>query len=389
MDGAKGSVIDEVDALVAAHGGSVISLAGGTPARTDFPAADLREIAADVLGKNGSALAYGHALGEPQLLDRVLELMEDEEVRSERARLIVTAGGMQGLDLVFRTLIDPGDLVIVESASYGDALSSLATYGPELATLPLDEGGAAVEDLPALIERVGRTPELVYVIPTFQNPTGLTMTLARRLELLELAERYGFVIVEDDPYSRFRFRGDAVPSLASLDGDGRVIAVRTFSKTIAPGLRVGWVSAPEGVVRAMVAAKQANDPGTGVLNQRLVAEFLGRGLLEPHVERLRLALGERRDAMVAALDSAFANQISMSDPEGGIFIWVTLPAEVSSEELLPVALRHGVAFVPGSAFSPVPAFPNTLRICFGGVAVSAIEEAVGRFRAAYDELPTR
>jgi 2-aminoadipate transaminase len=251
----------------------------------------------------------------------------------------------------------------------------------------MDDAGLMVERLPELVGAA--RPKLVYVNPTYQNPAGTTLSLERRRTLLHLAETWDAIVLEDDPYALLGFGQAPPPSLWSLDPSrSRVVSVHTFSKILAPGLRVGWVQAPATMLARMVAAKQGLDTCTGVLGQRLVAAFLAEGLMEPHLKRLRGEYHRRRDAMVDALRRHFGNLagVSWTEPEGGFFLWLTLPASTEVERLFPLALEEGVAFIPGSAFRAPGEGGNELRLCFAHPTPDAIETGIQRLKRAYDRL---
>ncbi len=305
-------------------------------------------------------------------------------------RLTVTAGGMQGLDLACKLFVDPGDLVVVESPTYTNGSATALSYGAELLEVPVDADGMVVDALPDLVRRAGRAPTAIYAIPTFQNPSGATLSLARRLRLLELAREWGSILIDDDPYALLRFEGDDLPSLRELGGgDPLVFSVRTFSKTIAPGLRVGWVDAAPELQPLLVNAKQAMDTCTNLPAQRLVAGFLAGGHLADHLVTQRAEYRRRKDAMQEALAEHVGGLAGArwTDPQGGFFLWVTLPG-VDTQALFEVALAEGVAFIPGRAFSPSGGFPDALRLCFASVPPARIVEGVARLRRAVERLPS-
>lgn len=300
-------------------------------------------------------------------------------------RLTITAGGMQGLDLFCKLFVDPGDLVVVESPTYTNGSATALSYGAELLEVPVDVDGMIVDDLPRLLD--GRRPKAIYTIPTFQNPSGATLSLERRHKLLDLARSWGSMVIDDDPYGLLRFAGDPLPSLRELGaGDPLVFAVRTFSKIVAPGLRVGWVDTDPELQPLLINAKQAMDTCTNLPAQRLLAGFLTGGHLEEHLVTQRLEYKCRKDAMHTALQENFADIARWTDPEGGFFLWVTLENGVDTSELFEIALAEGVAFIPGPAFSPTGRFHDALRLCFASTPPDRIHEGVARLRRAADKL---
>ncbi|MDQ3914739.1 MAG: PLP-dependent aminotransferase family protein [Actinomycetota bacterium] len=382
----RGSAIDGIDALLAGRQ-DIVPFAGGTPNPIDLPVAELASVAQEVLTGSPSTLSYGPARGDDELRAAVLELADAGHETATPDQLLITSGALQALDITFRLLLDPGDLVIVESPTYSDALATLSHYEPNIRSVSVDAEGMVVEDIAKVIQEERQPPKLLYVIPTFQNPTGRTMTLARRETLLEIADRYGAVIVEDDPYHLLRYEGDPVPSVWALDEDQtHVVAVRTFSKIIAPGLRVGWVFAPEPILRSMITARQGMDTCTSPLTQRIVARFLQRGVDE-RLQWLKATYRRRRDTMAAALREHFADVGADWDlPLGGYFFWLTVPEPYGTRRLLPIAIKTGVSFVPGDGFSIDGGSDNSLRLCFVAVQEGGIPDGIRRLRAAYGQL---
>jgi 2-aminoadipate transaminase len=292
---------------------------------------------------------------------------------------------MQGLDLFCKIFVDPGDLVVVESPTYTNGSATALSYGAELLEVPVDDDGMIVDDLPRLLN--GRAPKAIYTIPTFQNPSGATLSLERRHRLLDLARSWGSMVIDDDPYGLLRFAGEPLPTLRELAaGDPLVFAVRTFSKIVAPGLRVGWVDADPELQQLLINAKQAMDTCTNLPAQRLLAGFLEGGHLEDHLVTQRAQYKSRKEAMHDALTEHFGDIARWTDPEGGFFLWVTLENRVNSEELFEIALAEGVAFIPGPAFSPSGRFTDAFRLCFASTPPDRIHEGVARLRRAADKL---
>jgi 2-aminoadipate transaminase len=386
--GIPGSPIDRSIALLRAERADIVSFAIGAPAPAAIPAAALRAIAAELLADDG-ALNYGPTEGEADLRAAILEQRALRDGPGGAGELLVTAGGTQGIDLVCKLFVDRGDLVIAESPTYTNGVAIATSYEGEVRRCPVDGDGMMVDKVPDIVRRADRRPKLFYVIPNFQNPGGATLSPARRERLLELAERYDALILEDDPYGLLHYDAPPPASLYALDGGrGRVIAVRSFSKILAPGLRAGWVMGAPAVIRAFVAARQGMDTCANVLGQRMIAAFLRTGALAAHLASLRTAYRARRDAMLAALDDQFGETagVRWTRPGGGAFLWLTLPPGMSGDALAAAALAEGVACVPGSAFVGPDEPDNALRLCFTHPDVDAIIEGVRRLRRAYDGI---
>jgi 2-aminoadipate transaminase len=381
-----GSPIDALDARVAGRTG-LVPLAGGTPRAADLPVSQLAQVAAQAIEADPRVLNYGPAQGDDALLEQLAALTERVEgVRPAQAELVVTSGATQALDLIARLFLDRGDLVVVEAPTYSDVLSTFSAYGPDVVAVPLDEEGISLDGIRAAVKRAGRAPRLIYVIPTFQNPSGGEMSRERRLGLLELADSYGSLVVDDDPYRLLRYSGEHGASLYALaDGRPNVVATRSASKLVAPGLRIGWLAGDPRLIAAVAQAKSAADLSTSRLSQRVVAEFLGRGLLDARIEHLVTEYAARLEAFGDALGDAFAGTgVSWRTPAGGYFLWVSLDRGVTAERMLTEALEEGVSFVPGSAFSPAGEFPSALRLCFVTCEPDVLREGALRLRRAFD-----
>ncbi|MEZ4301802.1 MAG: PLP-dependent aminotransferase family protein [Polyangiaceae bacterium] len=355
----------------------VLSFAGGLPAPELFPVEAIAEAHARVLAREGSAaLQYSTTEGFAPLRAWIAARLGTLGIRAEVERTLITNGSQQGIDLVARVLLDPGDRVAVENPSYLAALQVFTAQGARLAPVASDDEGIRVDDL----ERVhAKEPvRLVYVVPNFQNPRGTTLTLARRRALVEFAQRHNVPVLEDDPYGALRFEGQHVPSLAAVDDRGVVIHLGTFSKTLAPGLRIGWAVAPPEVFRAMTIAKQASDLHTATLAQRAAAALLETFDYEAHLDHLRAVYGERRKAMLSGLARHMPRGTRWTRPEGGMFTWVELPGGLSADTLFAPALAEHVAFVPGTSFYAERPRHDTLRLNFSNRPADKIEEGLAR-----------
>lgn len=383
-----GSVIDSSTALLAQQTHDIVRFAMGSPAPEAIPTKILAHVGVEAIGEGApDAFDYAATEGDAALVDALLTELEGTSDATTRERLTITSGGMQGLDLAYKIFLDPGDLVAVESPTYTNGTATALSYQAELLEIPCDEHGMDVDALEARVEAAGRTPKVIYTIPTFQNPSGATMPLARRMRLLELARSWGSVVLDDDPYGMLRFAGEPIPTLHELAaGDPLVYSVRTFSKIVAPGLRVGWVDADPSLQPLLIHAKQAMDTCTNLPAQRLLAAFLREGHLDAHLHTQREQYRLRKEAMREALAEHFDGIAHWTDPEGGFFLWLTFDSPVDTQRLFEVGLAEGVAFIPGNAFSPEGRFPNALRLCFASSSPERIREGVRRLRSATDVL---
>ena len=378
-----GSVIDSSTSLLQQQSHDIVRFAMGSPAAEAVPAAIFEELAAKAY--TCDAFDYAATEGDPRLRQALLDLVPTMGEPTTSQRLTITSGGMQGLDLFGKLFIDRGDLVVVESPTYTNGSATALAYGAQLLEVGVDDDGLIIDELEAAVARAGRTPKAIYVIPTFQNPSGRTLSLERRLRLIELARRWRSMIIDDDPYGMLRFGGEQIPSLLALaEGDPLVFAVRTFSKILAPGLRVGWVDCAPELQPLLISAKQTMDTCTNLPNQRLIAGFLGDGHLADHLSLQRDRYRDRKLAMQQALHAHFAGRATWTDPDGGFFLWVELPG-IDTQALFPAALAAGVAYIPGPAFSPSGRFGQALRLCFASTAPDRIVEGVDRLRRAIDD----
>ena len=379
---------------VADRRADVISFAAGYPATGLFPLEELRAIAADVLHGDGLAIQYGPTRGHAPLLEALAEEMVKRSVAAEPPDLLVTTGSQQGLDLVARVLVDPGDTVLVELPTFTGGISAFANAQARLAGVRVGAQGLDLDDLErvtASLRRDGIRPKLLYVVPNFQNPTGRLLSQPGRRGLLEWADRHDCLIVEDDPYGALYFEGevapDAVTPIKAGDASGRVIYLSSFSKTLAPGFRVGWMAADARLIERFEIAKQAADLASGTLDQRLVCEAMRRGVLDRLAPRLRAQYRSRRDAMTAALRARLDGRLTWLEPHGGFFLWATLPPGEDDTALLERALDERLLFVTGSAFFVDGSGHDTIRLAFSAVSEALIDEGVARLAQALDRRP--
>jgi 2-aminoadipate transaminase len=355
-------------------------MAMGSPAQNAIPS----DTFGALLGGLGpSAFDYGPTEGEASLRRALVDY-----VGVDPDELLITSGGMQGLDLVCKLFVEAGDLVAVEAPTYTNGAATISGYEGRMVEIFGDEDGMDIDALARVPEEHGETPKLIYTIPTFQNPAGTTLSHERRERLIELAADWGALVLEDDPYGLLRFEGSDLPSLRELAaGRVRVISVKTFSKILAPGLRVGWLEAEPEIIARMIDARQAMDTCTAPPMQRLVARFLADGHMDAHLATLRSEYRARKDALQRALrDELAGTGASWTDPHGGFFLWLTLPG-VDTEALFPLALEEGVAYIPGPAFSIGGHFTDALRLAFSAEASDRAREGVRRLARAIDRLP--
>jgi 2-aminoadipate transaminase len=354
--GMKSSAIREL--LKITQRPEIISFAGGLPAPEVFPAARFREACCSVLEKQASqALQYGATEGYEPLREMVARHIARYGIKAQPENVLITSGSQQALDLIGKLLINPGDRVLVEAPTYLGALQAFNAYGAEYVSVPSDDDGMRTDMLEVPM-RSG--PKFMYVLPNFQNPGGTTMSEGRRHQLVLLADRFGIPIIEDDPYGQLRYEGEHLTPLVVLDRDnlrrdsgyslGNVIYLSTFSKTLAPGLRLGWIVAPTEVIVKIVQLKQGADLHTSTFTQMVAYEVAKDGFLDEHVKVIRKVYGERRDVMLAALKEFFPPEVTWTHPKGGLFLWVTLPKGMDCQKLFNAALEQKVAFVPGDSF---------------------------------------
>ncbi|MCY0946621.1 PLP-dependent aminotransferase family protein [Streptomyces antarcticus] len=374
---------------VAARPG-IVSLAGGMPDVSALPLDTMAGIVADVVREHGpTALQYGAAQGDPGLRERICSVMAVEGISARPEDVMVTVGSQQALDLVARVLLDPGDTVVAEGPTYVTALGTFRAAGARVVQVAMDRAGVIPNELAAAFRRQaaeGRPAKFFYTVPTFQNPTGATIPAGRRRQILEVCRTAGVLVVEDNPYGLLHYDGEPSRALCADDPD-RVVYLGSFSKTLAPGLRVGWVHAPAALTRKLVLAAESAMLSHSALSQLTVDHYLRT---QPWRERLgvfRAGYRARRDAMLRALSDSMPTGVSWTVPDGGFFIWMTLPEGLDSRELLPHALAAGVAFVPGTGFYADGRGARHLRLSFSYPSAEQIEEGVRRLAAVITAQP--
>jgi 2-aminoadipate transaminase len=360
----------------------IISLAGGLPDTSSFPAESFASIMSSVaLDSCARSLQYGPTEGLTVLKQCIAEVMAEEGTHIHPDDVLVTTGGQQVIDLVCKTLIDPGDIVIAEAPTYPGAVPTFCSYEAEVIQIEGDVDGMRIDLLEDTLDRLrleGRRPKFIYTVPTFQNPSGTTMSLPRRRRLVEVIRERELLVLEDNPYGLLRYEGDALPTLYSLDGGDFVIYLGTFSKILSPGVRLGWSVGPRPVLEKMNVGKQAADLCSSSLTQFFVAAYFASGRWQDYVSSLKEIYRRRRDVMLDALAECFGRECSWTHPQGGLFIWATLPDYIDTTDLLARALDEHVAFVPGRAAFLDGRGANSMRLNFSGVGEADIREGVRR-----------
>jgi 2-aminoadipate transaminase len=357
----------------------IISFAGGLPASELLPAAEMAEVAREVLESDGvRALQYAPTEG----LDLLRELVADRlqrlwDMRRSMTEVLIVSGSQQALDLTGKVFLDEGDVVLCESPTYLGAISAFRAYRPTFVEVPTDDDGMVPAELESRLSSLDRV-KLIYVVPDFQNPTGRRWSIERRRALAELAGRYGVPVIEDAPYAELCFEGEPLPPIASLHGECSVVYLGTVSKILSPGMRLGWVVADDDLVRRYVLVKQGADLHTSSLIQLLAARFMLENDLDAHIARLRTIYRQRCDAMLGALEEHIPAEVTYTRPAGGLFLWVELPRGLDARRLLEGALEELVAFVPGESFFPCGGHENTLRLNFSAMPEERIIEGIRR-----------
>ncbi len=378
----KGSAIRQLLALTQKP--EIISFAGGLPDPALFPFDEFAKCMDKAIRERPNvALQYGETAGYRPLREMISEMMCAEGIAECGIdNLCVTTSSQQGIDLIGKTFITEGDYVIVEGPTYLAALQSWNVYGAKYITIDMDDDGMKIDMLEEKLRECdakGIKPKFIYTIPTFQNPAGITMNLERRKKLLQIAKDRQIPIIEDNPYGDLRFVGETLPSLAVLDKDGLVINLRTFSKIMFPGIRVGWVFGPKDAISKIMTAKEASDLCTPVVTQAAVAEFIKAGVLKTHIPKIIKSYGHKREVMVEAIKEHFPQDAKWTKAEGGMFIWATLNEKINCTDLFPKALENNVAYIVGSAFfAEAGRGLNTMRLNFSYPTEENIKEGIRR-----------
>lgn len=374
----KASEIREMLSLV--HKPGMISFGGGMPSPASFPVSTIKRIANDVLKKHGTeALQYGSTEGLVNLRREIVKKNRKQGIKCDVKNVIVTAGSQQVLDLTAKIFLDPKDYVFLESPTYMGALVAFNCYQPKYIGIQMDDQGMITDELESKLKGIERCKmDFVYTVPTFQNPSGVTMSLQRRKHLLEIAEKHDLFILEDDAYSDLRYSGKPVKPIKSMDKNNRVLYTHTFSKTLAPGFRLGYVIADNERIKKIGIAKQAADICTNVFVQYIAYEYIRRGMIEKQLKKIKRMYKRKRNVMLKALEKYFPEGCEWTKPEGGMFIWATLPPKIDTRELFVHAVKEKVLFVHGSVFMVDGKGHNTMRLNFTNTDDRKIELGIKR-----------
>lgn len=380
FDGITGSAIREIFKMIAQPG--MISFAGGNPAPSALPDDVVSQLAQEALAENGKAiLQYGATEGYPSLV-QALKPWVEQQLGCEIPAVLPTTGSTQGMDLLCKALIDPGDVILVEDPTFLGNMQCMRLYQAKLVPVPSDEGGLMLDKLEEAMQQYH--PKLLYVIPTFQNPTGKTLAADRRQPIAEMAARYGVVVAEDDPYRDLRYSGTPLPSIKSYDKEGWVVFLGSFSKIVSPGLRVGYMAGDAAILRKCTMGKQSTDVHSANLNQAIVDKFLRKDLLPGHIASICKSYKAQMDAMMQELDQ-FPAGTTYTRPEGGLFIWVELPEGIDALALLQKAVAQHVAYVPGTHFFANGGHSNSFRLNFSNSTIEQIHQGMQTLRKIIEE----
>jgi 2-aminoadipate transaminase len=367
----------------------VISLAGGQPDTSSFPSELLAGLMSGVAAEaSARALQYSPTEGVWAVREAIVEVMAAEGTEVDASEVLVTTGGQQVIDLVCKTLIAPGDVIVAEAPTYPGAVPTFSAYQADVVQVGMDGDGMLVDELEATLDRLeaeGRRPKFIYTVPTFQNPGGVTMSLPRRRRIVQVAHERELLVLEDNPYGLLRYEGEPLPTLRSLDRGQFVIYLGTFSKILSPGIRIGWAVAPGPVYEKMNTGKQGVDLCSSAFSQSFIAAYFDRANWRQYVDELRALYHRRRDVMLEALGESFGPEARWTRPEGGMFVWATLPDYIDTTDLLARALRANVAFVPGRAAYVDGRGGSEMRLNFSGSTEDRLREGVRRIGAVVNE----
>lgn len=377
----EASVIREILKISSRPG--IINFAGGLPAPELFPLDDMNRALAEAIDKYGPlVMQYSLSKGITPFRELIARRATARGTQSATDNILITSGAQQGIELVARAFIDPGDYVLTENPTYLGALQAFNYYRANYATVEMDDQGMIIDQVE---ERIARyKPKFIYTVSNFQNPTGISMSDQRRRDLVELATLHDIPIIDDNPYGEIRFDGDPLPTLKSYGGDG-VIAIRSFSKILAPGLRIGWMNGPSKIMGQFEKVKQCADLHTSSLIQYMVYMYVLTGKLEPHIEEIKNNYRTKRDLMMSLMKEEFVDGIRWTKPEGGMFIWGELPGNVDARTLLDEAVKRKVAYVPGASFYPNGGGENTFRLNFSNASDDDMVEGIARLGKLFRE----
>lgn len=363
----------------------MISFFAGLPDPELYPVEDIKTALDHVLADDGrGALQYAPPVGYGPLKTYLAEKLRKAGVPAKEENMLILSGSIQGLDLVAEILLDPDDTVVVEDPTFSGAPEVFDKYGARYATVPVDDEGLRVDVLPDILKK--QQAKFIYLMPNCHNPTGVDLSVPRRRRLLEISQEFGLPLVTDDPYGELLYKGEPLPHLRALDGQADVIMISSFSKILAPGLRLGWLLAPEGVMEKLRLAKLTADRSTNHLSQRIAYEMGRRGMLDRYLQTMIAAYGQKLEAMLTAMQEHFPPEVKWTEPRGGYFVWVTLPQDLDARPLLEKALAEKVAFMPGASFFARGGGENTLRLCFVNTRLDLIPEGIERLGRVIREM---
>ena len=382
----QGGVDTVGEILKVAASPNVISFAGGLPAPELFPTSQLQQATDRVYQTSAeSALQYSNSNGFRRLREILAQRMARRGVSCDADNIAITTGSQQSIDLISKMFINRGDTILVEKPTYMSALDVFNTYGANIVGVEMDDEGLRMD---ALEQALKNHPEakFLYTVPTFQNPTGRTLPVNRRQRMVELARQYDIVIIEDDPYGQLRFAGDPVPAVKSFDSDGRVFYLSTFSKTLTPGLRTGWVVADPAFIKHFTVIKQSADLHTDNVAQQVIAEFLADFNIDEHIAKIRQVYRQREQLMIEQIQKHFPTGVKYTNPDGGLFIWVEIPGNINTQDLFDQCIKNNVAFVPGEPFYPGEPESGTFRLNFSNMSEEKIKDGIQRLGKAITEF---
>ena len=387
--GMKKSIIRELLKLTAKP--EIISFAGGLPSPKSFPIENLKEVISEVMkNEPETALQYCATEGDKILKKELVRHSRKSGIDCTEENILITTASQQGLDLCAKIFITRGDKVILELPSYVGGLGAFNAYGADMIGIPMDEEGINTEILREKLSELssrGEKPKFIYLVPDFQNPAGVTISLNRRKKIIEIAHELDLLILEDSPYRELRFEGKHMPSIYSLDDQGHVILLCTFSKILAPGFRLGWVVAPPDIIHKLIVAKQSSDLCSPTFSQRILGRFLEKGYLDDNIEKIKKMYHKKRDLMIEGFENFMPEGVTWTTPEGGLFLLVTVPDYIDTDKLFDYALKYNVAYVIGSAFHCDDSGHNTMRINFSYPSEEQIEIGAKRLAKAIKEYP--
>jgi 2-aminoadipate transaminase len=385
MEEVKPSAIRELSSLIQKTPG-VISFAGGWPAPDLFPIEEIEQVFSDVLKEDGrAALQYTSTEGYLPLREHITRRMKGYGVEVGAENILIISGSQQGLEFSAKLFVNEGDVIICESPTYVGAIGAFKAFRPRFAEVAMDDEGMVMEDLERALKE-NPNAKFIYTVPDFQNPTGRTMSVDRRKELVRLASQYSVPVVEDNPYMELRFEGQKLPAVKHFDNDGIVIFLGSFSKTFCPGFRLGWIAADADILRKYVLIKQGADLQAGTIVQRQAAKFMDKYDFDQHIAKIIDVYRRKRDVMLKAMKEEFPANVKFTVPSGGLFTWVVLPEGIDAAEVLKKALEKSVAFVPGGAFFPNGGNENTFRLNYSTMPEEKIVEGIKRLGTVLKEI---